>query len=111
MGVVFTSTVAFNMLVFLTAETKKMKCTPRSIPSTKKCLALPRSRSRLNCARTLLKTRMARTSMLDAIISRQIDMENGFMSVRRIRMAAVPNSNPAVRPSSREALRVFSVIE
>lgn len=111
MGVVFTSTVAFNMLVFLTAETKKMKCAPRSIPSTKKCLALPRIRSRLNCARALLKTRMTRTSMPDAIINRQIDMENGFMSVRRIRMAAEPNSNPAVSPSSRENFLVFSVME
>lgn len=111
MGVVFTSTVAFSMLVFLTAETKKMKCTPRSIPSTKKCLALPRIRSILNFARALLKTRIARTSMPDAIINRQIDMENGFMSVRRIRIAAVPNNNPAASPSSRENFRVFSVIE
>jgi len=101
MGVVFTNTVAFKIVVSDTAETKNMKCKPNKTPRTKICERFFLKRFLIRGLRNKIRKIMRK---MDAITRRQRAFEKTFKpSRRRKNMAPVPKSAPAVIPSKRAA--------
>lgn len=112
MGVVFTKTVAFIIVVSKTAETNNMKCKPKRIPRTE---IRPKSfRNKLQL-KDFLKGKIA-AKMSEAIIKRHKAMEKILMNPCPFRkvmnIAAVPKRAPAIEPSRRaNLLLLFGRIE
>ncbi len=106
-GVVFTSTVAFIMVVSKTAETNRMKCNPIRTPRSEMRRMSFRRRDQL---KRLIEAKTTMVKMSEAITKRQKAMENPSLmppALRRfMKIAAVPNSAPATTPS-RSATRLL----
>jgi hypothetical protein len=103
-GAVLTRTVAFNTVVSLTAEMKKIRCTPRKRPSKKRSLMFLFIRSALNNLRKA-STTIRRAAL--AIIIRQNAIEKVSIIPRNLtKIDAVPKSMPPTVPSAKESLLV-----
>ena len=104
MGAVLTRTVAFNTVVSLTAETKRMRCIPRKRPRKKRPLMFLYIRSALKDFR---KTSTTMRRAVQAIIIRQNAIEKVSKVPRNLtKIEAVPNSVPPIVPSANEILLV-----
>jgi len=98
-GVVLTKTVAFNIDVSKTAETKSMKCTPKRTPRIATRREAFRKKPKL---KPRFQTKITMTRITDAITKRQKATEKTLNPDRtRMKIAAVPNKAPARTPSKR----------
>jgi hypothetical protein len=101
-AVVFTSTVAFKIVVSKTAETKRIKCKPRRKPRTRILGKFVLNKA-LGKGFFKAATRKARNN--DAIIKRQRAIEKTLSPLsKRIKTAAVPKSAPPITPSASAVL-------
>jgi len=104
-GVVLTRTVAFRMVVSLTADMKNMKCKPRKKLRIIKSFIFFRRMPWLN---DFLRTSEIMASTRQAIIRRQKAMENASTLWRNLmKIAAVPKRMPAIIPSVRASFLVL----
>jgi hypothetical protein len=108
MGVVLTRTVAFRIVVSLTAYMKKIKCKPRKKLRMRSSFRFFLTRSKL---KDFLRTINIIAKAEQAIINRQKAIENASKPCRSLmKMAAVPKKTPAVMPSVKASFLVLTSI-
>lgn len=105
-GAVFTKTVAFRIVVSITADTKRMKWSPIRTPKREIHLMFAFTIPKL---KDCFKTGVIAIKVAEAIMRRQKAMEETLRPLRSLmKIAAVPNSIPAMEPSVKDFLLLLS---